>query len=314
MRKLLFSRHVAADKIVASDLTCVGPPDREHLEDLRIRSAQRRLDVCGAVLDVRGGLDGDDIHALFEVRQPLLDWITNAFHAEVRPHVFPLVVLCDDAPFARRLIDFAERDYDCPSFWFATGCEVLAERRDGTAMPDGEALLDAALAALRRLEAHPLVAGGQRADELFKEHHVDALGAGRRAFERPWRVEGHIRDLCIVVPSTYQLEGGTSVTLNAGIVNDVLRHVVVKLTATPDGAPSEAAGCTLLEGEGWWYSRHARRWVDEPVRAAHIHLCIEERQAQSLVRYLRFAWLQDTIFCTLDGKVVDEGLFSGHGE
>lgn len=309
MRQVLFSHHFPRGLIGRARLDCLGPPNPEVLA--AELSARARCDIGGIVVDLRGHpLDDDIARAVTELRAPLCEWLSGLV-AE-RPHNCPLVLLCEDEACLRGLVGFAKRVCDCPSFWFATGCELLltaagADPKEKEEDDDGgDGVLAGAVAALRRLAAHPLVAEGVRGDELFYEHRVDALGVGRRAFVRPRRgMGGKRRELRVVVPSTFQIEGGTSVELPRPDLDRVLRHVVIELTADRPGVPSKEAGCTLLEGQGWWYSADAGRFVDERVRVAHIQLEIEEEQVASLVRYLRFAWLQTTIFCTLDGAVVE---------
>jgi hypothetical protein len=303
MTHILLSPTTLAGADGASDLVCVGPPTLQTLARVRDRICDADSGVDGAIIDLRAGeIEEVTLTALAELRRPLMDWLTHS--AGAHPRVVPITVLCADAPAVRRLLDFAERVYDCPSFWFATGWEILAHRRfDGATDDDGNLFRDGLLA-LDRLRNHPLVADGDRAEEL-RACAVDALGPGLDAFERPWHPSGTRRHLQIIVPSTYQLRGGGSVLLSTPHINEVLRYLVVELTARARGVPSHEAGCTILRGEGWWYSPQARRWIDEEVRSAHIYLRIEPRQARSVVRYLRFAWLQDTIFCTLDGRAVE---------
>lgn len=305
MRQLMFSHRFPRGRIGGTGVDCLGPPHPEVLAAELTLAAP--CTIAGVVVDLRGrAWDDETAGAVAALREPLCNWLSGRLTE--RPHNYPLVILCQDDGALRRLVDFAKWECDCPSFWFATGCELLLARGEPADESDGE--LEGALAALQRLGAHPLVAEGQRGGELFATCRVDALGRGRQAFERP--VHGGAggggrrrRELRVVVPSTFQIEGGLSVELPRPEVDRVLRHVVIELTSREPGAVSEEAGCTLLEGVGWWYSSGAGRFIDESVRVAHIQLEIEKQQVASLVRYLRFAWLQTIIFCTLDGQVVE---------
>ena len=146
-------------------------------------------------------------------------------------------------------------------------------------------------------------------------------------------------ELRIVLPGTYQLKGGLSVPLDRDLIDDVLLYVVTRLTATKSGNPSGGTGYTLLEGHGLWFNDEAQRFVEEPVRLALTHLHYGEKydpkverpdeakltegerkaryrirqekshqdlrtQMNEVARYLRFAWLQDVVFVTLDGVPV----------
>ena len=164
-------------------------------------------------------------------------------------------------------------------------------------------MVQGAKAAVTRLQGHPIVAAKDRALELFGTCKVDALTRGEDAFQRP-KKKVHRRELSLFLPGTYQSEGGASHPLSNDLVIPVLRHIVLAYTGN-EGRPSETTGYTLIPGAGFWFSQNAMTYVEEPIQIAVIHLeNVDLPRVRSLIRYLRFAWLQDMVFATLDGQAV----------
>ena len=109
---------------------------------------------------------------------------------------------------------------------------------------------------------------------------------------------------CLACPSTYQLEGGLSVALPAGLQRAVLHHVVAQITGDEKGNYTGFSGYTSIPGRGWWYSENACQEVEKRVEWVMVHAKIDRVAVASLARYLQWAWLQDLVFVTLDGANV----------
>jgi hypothetical protein len=289
------------------DYDLVGPLVERTFN--RLSRSQSTYD--GVVVDLREQpLTDDLLEGVASLRKDLCWWVTTP--GVDRPRMVGVVLLVDKPSVERELIDYAALRMDCPSFWFATGCEIVIESpgADVTHWMAGDGVKQCA-AALKRLSLHPLIADGDRGAELFRDCGVDALGVGRDAFlrriPRDFRMAcGDPSELRVVLPSTYQLEGGATMPLPGDMVGAVFRHVVTELTGKGEGRgrPSEDTGFSVLHGRGSYYSEKRGQHVEEAIQLAQIQLEISRDQVRSLVRYLRFAWLQDSVFCTLNGKVV----------
>jgi len=82
-----------------------------------------------------------------------------------------------------------------------------------------------------------------------------------------------------------------------------VRYCVVAL-AGDKGRKTGECGYTSLPGRGWWYSEGTGRDVVEGVDWIIVHAKVTLAQAQAAAAYLRWAWLQDFVFMTLDGRAV----------
>ena len=252
---------------------------------------------------------------LVTIRQPLMAWLTGT--GPRPPRCPPVVLLLSPTSPAAYFNRWAGWFLDCPAFWFAAGFELV----DGPALPpetdDPTPLVELIKPRLDRLEQHPLVIMGPRADELFKDskHKLSGLGPGRHAYDRTFINADKPQEVRIAMPGTFQLEGGLSVPLPAGLTHEVIKRVLLSIAgheeAVTEGElqgwryrPSEYTGCTLIPGNGWWYSANASQYVDEPIELAMSHLKVDSRHLKSLERYLRFAWLQDAVFITQGGAVI----------
>ncbi len=277
-----------------------GPPTEETIH----RLSGRLSNYDGVVIDIRECKIPEAvsiIDAVASLRSDVCRWVATP--GVDKPRTVALVLFVGSPPDERALIDYATEHLDCPSFWFVTGCEIVIVPREETDISLYN-LFVRSKAAFDRLSLHPLLSEGERGKKLFAEHRIDALRKGDDAFRRLVGTE-EVRELRIVLPSTYQLEGGASIPLPGHLVEAVFRHVVIELTGKVRGVPTAKTGYTLLDGRGSYFSEKSGRHVEETIHLAQVHLKISVAQAKSLVRYLCFAWLQDEVFCTLDGKVVD---------
>jgi len=239
-----------------------------------------------------------------EARRDLLRWITG--HGR-RPEAVPPIVLVHSGSSQVHHLQAEYARRGVPSFLFSLGIEVV----DATLQAPTK-LVSCVQAAIGRACAHPLVARSSRADELFGSRKVDASFEGLPTFIRMPRREStgggdHKHELRITVPSTYQIKGGHSIPLPDIIRDEVVRQVVTTLTCGEHKEPTYDTGYTLLPGSGCWFSTNAGLHVQEAVSLLLSHLSrIDENSAKSIARYLRFSWLQDYVFATLDGKVVGQ--------
>lgn len=240
---------------------------------------------------------------LASLRMPALGGLVAPGPGSAKPDAEPVVVLVQGDPAAEGgLREYAWR-HGGPALWFAMGYAILVQRPGS-----GELTKAHAEAARARLRAHPICEeGGNRWADLFSQRKVDGDPSGYPTIdpcqlgESPRRAE-----LVFAVPTTYQRADGTSDLIPHDVRWDTVKWVLLRLTGTPGGAYGAESGYTTWRGGGWWFHDRRREPVDEGVDLVSIHAPVSAAMAWSTVRYLRWAWLQEEVFATLDGRRVEE--------
>ncbi len=121
----------------------------------------------------------------------------------------------------------------------------------------------------------------RRAEEIFGTLHVNSSFDGYPVCRRP-ASDATRAQFCLACPSTYQLEGGLSVALPAGLQRAVLHHVVAQITGDEKGNYTGFSGYTSIPGRGWWYSENACQEVEKRVEWVMVHAKIDRVAVASL--------------------------------
>jgi hypothetical protein len=275
---------------------------------------------AGLVIDLRS-VDLAEIPDYFarvaSLRRTALDWVRGAARGHAKPDAARPVVMVLPVGGREAMTRWLDL-HGGPALWFSLGIDVLEAGRLGTnddgiaprrRPSDGEAIVKVAAEAIKRLRVHPLVAMGERARSLFRTPHGD------RAILSPLYTHYDDRgfpacpdgsdarpaapcELGIICPGTYQLEGSLSVPLPSEVRRSVLHHVLARIT------PRSRRGYTALQGRGWWLNDMTAEGIEEPVDLVLIHTRLRPQVAKRVAAYLRWAWLQDEVFVTFDGRAL----------
>lgn len=294
---------VALSSRSAMELGCdvAGPPTIELLSAVNtaMTVAPKHRDFDGLIVDLRGEAGSDDVfRAIVGLRSRFLAWLGK--QNAVPTSNVPLVLIGGAVE-----LDAARRwsvRRGGPALWFSLGVELVEASEDGVPWQAVRASVD-------RLKSHPVVQMSTRIHTIFPSgspavtclawHDGVPAAPVLNDTDRP----GEMKELGFPCPSTFELQGGLSAPLPADLREAVVRYCVVAL-AGDQGRKTGACGYTSLPGRGWWYSEGTGRDIVEGVDWIIVHARVSLAQAEAAAAYLRWAWLQDYVFMTLDGRAV----------
>lgn len=288
----------------------MGPATAGAVDGLLTTARAENTVVAEIVVDLRdSGLDRDwNLDELVRIREPFFAWLRGS---EERPASNTRVVLlCPGRGAIDHLVAWASRpeNCDCPSFWFASGFELLDVPTPEQEGGDEATVTRLVSDALARLKLHPFVAMAHRADEIVGDiafHFTERLGTP--SFKRPNfadRSLGRPAEVKLILPGHYELEDGTLAMIPGQLPRAVLRHLLVELTGADPMRPSARTGCALLPASGWWWAGSAGREAEENAELALFFARVDRGDVASLMSYLRFAWLQDDVFATWQDSAI----------